>query len=271
MEEKTKKIIIKRVNRRHSSAPHGGSWKVAYADFVTAMMAFFLVMWLLNMTSQEKRAVLAMYFKHFSLFTKSGQSFMYDGGQRPTGETHGGEEVLETGEFSSGLTNDDLATKLLTRVEESVNGPGQQQVLIAVTVEGVRIQIVDSRENPIFQTGSAQLTDSAKKIIKTLCLVLKNFPNEIAVEGHTDSSQSKNQESSNWELSIARASSARRELEASGIDPSRIARVVGFADRQLLLPELPTDARNRRISLVFMKGKKLKPVEKFDWLMKPPA
>ncbi|MEN6437686.1 MAG: flagellar motor protein MotB [Syntrophobacter sp.] len=270
MEEKTKKIIIKRVKRGHAEH-HGGSWKVAYADFVTAMMAFFLVMWLLNMTSQEKRAVLALYFKHFSLFEKSGQSFMYDGGQRPTGQNHGGDEVVETGEFSSGLTNDELSKRLLTGVEQSVQGPAQQQVLIAVTPEGIRIQIVDSRENPIFQPGSAQLTDSAKKIIRTLCTVLKNFPNDIAVEGHTDSSQSKNEQTSNWELSIARASSARRELEQSGIEPSRIARVVGYADRVPLLPELPSDARNRRISIVFMKGKKFKPAEKLDWLMKPPV
>ncbi len=270
MEEKTKKIIIKRVKRGHAES-HGGSWKVAYADFVTAMMAFFLVMWLLNMTSQEKRAVLALYFKHFSLFEKSGQSFMYDGGQRPTGQSHGGDEVLETGEFSSGLTNDELSKNLLTGVEQSVQGTAKQQVLIAVTSEGIRIQIVDSRDSPIFQPGSAQLTDTAKKIIRTLCTVLKNFPNDIAVEGHTDSSQSKNEQTSNWELSIARASSARRELEQSGIEPSRIARVVGFADREPLLPELPSDPRNRRISIVFMKGKKYKPPEKLDWLMKPPV
>ncbi|MEM5787991.1 MAG: flagellar motor protein MotB, partial [Syntrophobacteraceae bacterium] len=160
MDDKPKKIIIKRVKKGHKGH-HGGSWKVAYADFVTAMMAFFLLMWLLNMTSQEKRAVLALYFKHFSLFTKGGKSFMHEGGSRPTGQNHAGEEVLETGEFSAGITNDELASKLLTGIEQNIQ-QGGQQVLIAISEEGIRIQIVDSRENPIFPVGSAQLTDSAK-------------------------------------------------------------------------------------------------------------
>lgn len=268
MEEKQKKIIIKRIKRSHGEH-HGGSWKVAYADFVTAMMAFFLLMWLLNMTSQEKRAVLAMYFKHFSLFEKGGKSFMHEGGLRPSGMNFGGEEVIETGEHSSGITNDELATNLLTGVEQNVPG-GAQQVLIAVTEEGVRIQIVDTRDNPMFSTGSAQLTDTAKNIIKSIASIIKNFPNEIAVEGHTDASPAKNEQMSNWELSIARAGSARRELEKDGIDPARIARVVGFADRMPLIPELPQDVRNRRISIVFMKNKRLKPPDKLKWLIKPP-
>lgn len=269
MEDKPKKIIIKRVKKVHGGG-HGGSWKVAYADFVTAMMAFFLLMWLLNMTSEEKRVVLAMYFRHFSLFEKGGKSFMHDGGLRPAGKTSGGEEVVETGEYAGGITNDEVATKLLTSVDQNIQ-VGRDQLLIAVTEEGIRIQIVDSRENPIFPTGSAQLTDSAKKLVKTVASVVKNFPNEIAVEGHTDSSPLKNEQTSNWELSIARASSARRELELAGINPVRVARVVGFADRVPLMPELPQDIRNRRISILFMKNKRIKPPEKLDWLMKPPT
>ncbi|MFZ2447330.1 MAG: flagellar motor protein MotB [Syntrophobacteraceae bacterium] len=269
MDDKPKKVIIKRVKRVHQGQ-HGGSWKVAYADFVTAMMAFFLLMWLLNMTSQEKRAVLAMYFKHFSLFEKGGKSFMHEGGTRPAGQNFGGEAVVDTGEHSAGITNDELATKLLTSVDQGVQ-TGKDQVFIAVTEEGIRIQIVDSRENPIFAVGSAQLTESANGIIKSVAGVLKNFPNEIAVEGHTDSSPMKTEQMSNWELSIARASSARRELEQNGIKPSRIARVVGFADKVPLMEELPHDARNRRISIVFMKNKRFKPPDKLDWLIKPPG
>ncbi len=269
MEDKQRKIIIKRV-KRMAHGQHGGSWKVAYADFVTAMMAFFLLMWLLNMTSQEKRAVLALYFKHFSLFEKGGKSFMSEGGLRPSGLNYGGEEVIESGENSSGITNDELAVKLMTGIEEGAPS-ASQQVFIAVTEEGIRIQIVDTRENPIFPVGSAQLTDNAKTIIKTITSVIKNFPNEIAVEGHTDSTQTKSEQMSNWELSIARAGSARRELEQSGIDPLRIARVSGFADKVPLLMELPNDPRNRRISIVFMKNKRLKPPDKLEWLMKPPA
>ncbi len=270
MEDKPKKVIIKRIKKSHEGH-HGGSWKVAYADFVTAMMAFFLLMWLLNMTSQEKRAVLAMYFKHFSLFEKGGKSFMHDGGLRPSGQNYGGEEIIETGEHSSGITNDELATKLMTGVQQNVQGVGKEQFYLAISEEGVRIQIVDSKENPIFPPGSAQLTDTAKKIVRSVASVLKNFPNEIAVEGHTDSSPIKNEQISNWELSVARASSARRELEAAGISPYRIARVVGFADRIPLFTDSPDDVRNRRISILFARNKKLKPKDKLDWLMKPPA
>ncbi len=94
---------------------------MAYADFVTAMMAFFLMMWLLNMTSQEKRAVLAMYFKHFSLFDKGGKSFMYEGGVRPVGQNFGGQEVVDTGEQQNGITNDELASKLMTGIDQNVD------------------------------------------------------------------------------------------------------------------------------------------------------
>ncbi len=270
MEDKAKKIIVKRVKKVHGGH-HGGSWKVAYADFVTAMMAFFLVMWLLNMSSQEKRAVLAMYFKHFSLFEKGGKSFMHEGGLRPSGQNFWGEEIIESGEHSSGVTNDDLATKLMTGVEQSSPQMGKEQVVLALTDEGIRIQIVDTRENPIFAVGSAQLTDSAKRIVHTVATVLKNFPNEIIVEGHSDASPARNEQSSNWELSVARASSARRELELGGISPSRIARVVGFSDKMPLYTDAPADPRNRRISIVFCKNKKVKPPDKLDWLVKPPA
>ena len=267
MEDSPKKIIIKRVKKVHGEH-HGGSWKVAYADFVTAMMAFFLLMWLLNMTSQEKRAVLAMYFKHFSLFDKGGKSFMQEGGMRPTGHNLGGEEVIDAGEHSSGITNDELATKLMTGIDQNVQ-MGKEQVLIAITEEGIRIQIVDSQQNPIFPVGSAELTEPAKKIVRSIAAVLKNFPNEIAVEGHTDSSPTRSEQVSNWELSVARASTARRELEDSGIEPSRICRVVGFADRVPLFTTSPDDPRNRRISILFAKNRKLKPPDRLQWLMKP--
>ena len=267
MDDNRKKIIIKRVKKHHDQA-HGGSWKVAYADFVTALMAFFLLMWLLNMTSQEKRAVLAMYFKHFSLFEKGGKSFMHEGGLRPSGQNLAGEEILDTGEHQSGITNDELATKLMTGIDQNVE-LGKEQVFIAITEEGIRIQIVDSQQNPIFPVGSAELTETARKIVRAVASILKNFPNEIAVEGHTDSAPTRSEQVSNWELSVARASSARRELEQTGIEPSRICRVVGFADRVPLFTNSPDDPRNRRISILFAKNRKLKPPDRLQWLMKP--
>jgi chemotaxis protein MotB len=129
---------------------------------------------------------------------------------------------------------------------------------------------VDSKENPIFPPGSAQLTDPAKQIIRTVASILKNFPNEIAVEGHSDSSPTRSEQVSNWELSVARASSARRELEQTGIEPTRIARVVGFADKVPLFTDSPDDPRNRRISILFAKTMRLKPPDRLQWLMKSP-
>ncbi|MGC9194054.1 MAG: flagellar motor protein MotB [Syntrophobacteraceae bacterium] len=267
-EGKSKRIIIKRVKKSHAGA-HGGSWKVAYADFVTAMMAFFLLMWLLNMTSQEKRAVLALYFRNFSLFTKGGTSFMYKGGPRPVGESFGNQVVIDKGNDSGGITNDDMARRLMTGIIQG--GPvsvAQKHVFIQETREGVRIQIVDTAKTPIFPPGSAEITDLGKQIIKSVVNILINFPNKIAVEGHTDSSPSGAGQMSNWELSVARALSAKRAIEMDGINPIRICRVVGYADRMPLFPM--DDPRNRRISILFCAGKTQKPPENLKWLLKPP-
>ena len=271
-DKKPKKIIIKNVKKGHGAA-HGGSWKVAYADFVTAMMAFFLLMWLLNMTSSEKRAVMALYFKNFSLWSTGGKSFMMEGGMKPAmKQQSGGTDVVDSGDDSSGgISKDEGTAKLMTGLQTAVIDPSQQQTLMGVSGEGIRIQLVDSPENPIFTPGSAQLTESAKKAIRNITAIVKNFPNEIAVEGHTDGSPIKSEQTSNWELSTARASAARRELEFDGIDPSRIARVVGYADKVPLVQDDPSDARNRRISLVILKVKKQKPPEQFNWLWKQPS
>lgn len=272
MEEKTKKIIVKRVKKGHEGS-HGGSWKVAYADFVTAMMAFFLLMWLLNMTSQEKRAVLALYFKHFSLFTQSGSSFMYAGGQTPNLHegTAGGTEVIETGEISGGSApGEETDSKIISGIGQQVQTEGNQ-VMVGVSPEGIRIQIVDTAENPIFPPGGDQMTDGGKKILNAIVSIIKHFPNEISIEGHTDAAPTKNQELSNWELSTARATAARREIEADGIDPGRIAMVAGFADKSPLFKDNPEDPRNRRISILFLKGKKAKQPDRYQWLLKKPV
>ena len=270
-EGKQKKIIIKKVKKGHGEGHHGGSWKVAYADFVTAMMAFFLLMWLLNMTSQEKRAVLAMYFKNVSLFTQGGESFMQKGGTRPVGDNSGAQEVVDVGENNSGITNDELGKRLMTGMAEgpgSVGSVAKKQVFIDVTQDGVRIQMVDTAKTPLFEPGSAEMTDLGRQIVKTIVTVIKNFPNKIAVEGHTDSTSPGENQLSNWELSVARALSARRVLESDGINPIRICRIVGLADRDPLFPI--DDPRNRRISILFLKKTKETPPDNLQWLLKPP-
>ena len=246
--DKPKIIIIKKKKRGHHDA-HGGSWKVAYADFVTAMMALFLLLWLLSMVSEDKKVVLADFFKHYSVF-ESGQSFM-------PGSKHAMKETgLEFGNSKNirvkGMQQ--VPTELLKEnIESDLKGKLDEikdQVLMEVTDEGLKIQIVDNAGKPIFNLGSDKPTERAKEILKIVSSHIKNLPNPIIVEGHTDSAMFRTGEITNWELSTGRASSARRELEASGIDPSRFDKIVGFADKQLLVKDDAFDPRNRRISLL---------------------
>ncbi len=270
MDDKPKIIVIKRVKKAHGGH-HGGSWKVAYADFVTAMMAFFLLMWLLSMVSPEKRAVMALYFKHFSLFEHGGQSFMHDSGMKPM-DTKGGEEYYEKGDStSSGFTEEELKGHLATELQRGM-GSASSNVLVDLSESGVRIQIVDTHEGLIFPPGSYQMTDLGKKILRVAADTMRSVPNKVVIEGHTDASVIRNEQMSNWELSSLRACSARRELEMDGISPTRVDRVVGFANRDPLFKDNLEDPRNRRISIVFLYSKKKqKPQNPYDWVWKSPT
>lgn len=253
MADKSKSIIIKKVKKGHEGH-HGGAWKVAYADFVTAMMAFFLLMWLLAMVSPEKRAALSEYFKHFSIFEKGGQSFMMEGQQQVLEQKGQEMKTFDFGEGKAALSSEDLKEKLKKAIEEKLRAL-KDQAVVDIFEGGVRIQLVDLEGKSMFQPGSAQLTTSAKEILKLVGENIKDLPNRIAVEGHTDASPLKTGRITNWELSTDRASSARRELEANGIDPARIARVVGYADTELLVKDNPHDPRNRRISIIILQSK----------------
>lgn len=267
MADKSKSIIIKKIKKGHEGH-HGGAWKVAYADFVTAMMAFFLLMWLLAMVSPEKRAALSEYFKHFSIFEKAGQSFMMEGQQQVLEK---GQEMktFDFGEGKAALSPEDLKEKLKKAIEEKLRAL-KDQAVVDIFEGGVRIQLVDLEGKSMFLPGSAQLTPSAKEILKLVGENIKDLPNRIAVEGHTDASPLKTGKITNWELSTDRASSARRELEANGIDPVRIARVVGYADTELLIKENPNDPRNRRISIILLQSKVEQP-PKVQEPVQPPA
>ncbi len=267
MDEKKKIIIIKRIKK--GGGHHGGSWKVAYADFVTAMMAFFLLMWLLSMVAPEKRAVMALYFKNFSLFEQGGQSFMSAGGFSPMSQT-GGQEYYETGqEAHTGVTDEELKGHIVTDLQQALKGSGTaaSNVMVDVSDLGVRIQIFDTEQNVVFPPGSYQMTEAGKKILRTIAGTMKRLPNKIVLEGHTDSSPTRNEQMGNWELSSMRACAARKELELDGIEASRIARVVGFANREPLFRENPEDPRNRRVSIIFLYNrKKEKPSDPYEWV-----
>jgi chemotaxis protein MotB len=256
MSEAVRKVIIKKVKKNHGGGHHGGSWKVAYADFVTAMMAFVLLLWLLSMVSEDKRIAMAEYFKSFSIFKESGKTF------QP------GSAFVITDHIKKAELKPENVTAALKKAMKNKGGGGKgpdsegaqgadsqglsDQVLVDAIDGGVRIQIVDKEGSPMFQLGSAEPTDKAREILASVAEVIRDQDAKIAIEGHTDAAPFRGDQITNWELSTNRASAARRMLETNGLDPSRVARVVGYADTDLFIKENPKDPQNRRISIIIL-------------------
>ncbi|MFH1081196.1 MAG: flagellar motor protein MotB [Pseudomonadota bacterium] len=248
------KIIIKKVKKKEHAGHHGGAWKVAYADFVTAMMAFFLLLWLLAMVSPEKRIALSQYFTDFSLFKEQTQQSGTSVLDKSAGVLDMGRSTKKESFRLSPATKipaEDIARRMREAIEANLQA-AKNQIFVDVTNEGIRIQIVDNEGSEIFRTGSDEPTEKARQIIKLVTENIIDKPNRIVIEGHTDSTPFKTAQKTNWELSTSRASAARRELENNGIDPGRIARVVGYADQDLFNKDDPKDLRNRRISIILM-------------------
>jgi chemotaxis protein MotB len=259
-----KNIIIKKVKKAGHEGGHGGSWKVAYADFVTAMMAFFLLLWLITMVAPEKRARVSAYFKSFSIFEKSGSSMMFDSPGGVVGEAGGKFGKMEK-ELGRGVT--DLMSSP-ERFKEQVKGDIEaklsdvkDQILVDVFEGGVKIQLTDKEGRTMFPLGGADLTPQAKNILKVITENFKNVDNKIAIEGHTDALSYSSNRYTNWELSTERASAARKELELNGLNPDRLVRVAGYAATDPLIKEDPNDPRNRRISIILLYPGHKKPVE----------
>ncbi len=249
---KAQKIIIKKVVKKGHGAHHGGSWKVAYADFVTAMMAFFLLLWLLSMVSAEKRAVLSQYFKHFTLFEKSGQSFM----DMPAGISGQGATSVEKAIQTLPIMKPEEFKEVLKKAVEEKLGDVKDQIFVDMFEGGVRVQLIDKEGKPMFNIGSSVPTPLAMRILQVVGESIIPMPNAVAVEGHTDSLAYKATTYSNWELSTERALSARKVLEKMGLSEHRISRVSGYADTVPFVKEDTTDARNRRISIILLNQKK---------------
>lgn len=266
---KGQQIIIKKVKKKGGAAGHGGAWKVAYADFVTAMMAFFLMMWLLNMTSQEKRARISQYFKTYSIFQTGGAStpvVFKEGGpltvgeQESKGQATGAVQVTEPGSVPSfGQGDEGLGRNKAEAFKESIKqaietklGDIKDQVMVDIYEGGVRIQLVDTEGKTMFDVGSSRPTPMAMRILQVIGDNVKSLPNPVAIEGHTDALAYKSATYGNWELSTERALTARKELEKLGLDPSRLTKVAGYADTVPLIKEDPRDPRNRRISIILL-------------------
>ncbi len=265
-------IIVKKIKKVEGGA-HGGSWKVAYADFVTAMMAFFLLMWLLNMTPPEKQEELAKYFNEFSMFEGSGQPgipmesggvgapavVVSQGSERPDGTALDVGEGAGPGEGGEGTGYGEggeaggvkeLEEQVREQVAEKIPDL-EGQVKVNKDEQGkVRIEIMDKTGKPIFQSGSTRLTNDAKRALKAITDVVKRDNLKVGVEGHTDSTPYPSQTYTNWELSTQRALSARQALVKDGLNPDNIVQVAGYAATRPYDKENPADPKNRRISLL---------------------
>jgi chemotaxis protein MotB len=246
------KIIVKKVKKGGHGGHHGGSWKVAYADFVTAMMAFFMVMWILGMDESTKKAVEG-YFSNPVGYKKG-----YSAGASPIGAGGSPPSVMKS--EASFILARSHQTEEFHRVGEEIRrrvasvgelGGLAAQVEIVVTEEGLRIELMEDRSGELFFAfGASTLKPPARRALEIIAQELRGIANPVVVEGHTDAAPFARPGFSNWELSADRANATRRAIEAGGIPAARIVEVRGYADRVLKNPDNPLDPRNRRMSLL---------------------
>ncbi len=282
MADDARPIIIKRI-KKVSGGAHGGAWKVAYADFVTAMMAFFMLLWLLNATTKEQKEGLAEYFTPTTASTSSssgsdgilgGVSLNSDGAQAsavtvsiPATEEiapkESEEEDTESEEekFAAMVAKkeqayfEQMSEEIKVAIQESPElSKLQDQMLLDITEEGMRIQLVDKDKRAMFRSGSAELYKYAEKMIQTVAAIVVKMPNRISITGHTDAAPFTSRKNySNWELSADRANATRRVLTAANVSINRVAEVLGKASTEPLLPDRPMRAENRRITILLLR------------------
>lgn len=272
-------IIVKRVIKK-GGGHHGGSWKVAFADFATAMMAFFLLLWIMGNATPEQRGAISEYFNNPSptigeSMAPSPSPILGEGGSSPTLLDLGApvSATAPTPEnanrFEDQLSGKDLELAaqiadqkrleaLLESLKEAADKsqalkPYKDQLLLDITPEGLRIQIIDKENRPMFGKGSAELKDYTAGMLEKITEVINAVPNRISITGHTDAYPYAGRENySNWELSTDRANAARRTLQSSGLALGKVQQVVGFGDSVLFVKEDPYSAVNRRISIVVL-------------------
>ncbi|MBI4754950.1 MAG: flagellar motor protein MotB [Betaproteobacteria bacterium] len=271
-------IIVKRI-KKGGGGHHGGAWKIAYADFVTAMMAFFLLMWLLGSTAKGDLAGIAEYFQtplkvalaggegsgdSSSILKGGGKDLTRTTGQVKNGETPAEKKIINLQAAKAELERQekqrlaDLKQDMERAIEASPNlRPFKDQLLLDITTEGLRIQVVDEKNRPMFDQSSADLKPYTRDILREIGRVLNSVPNRVSLTGHTDAKPyaSGERSFSNWELSANRANASRRELVAGGMDERKLMRIVGLASTVLFDKQEPFNPINRRISIVVMNKK----------------
>jgi len=292
-------IVIKRI-KKGGHAHHGGSWKVAYADFVTAMMAFFLLLWLLNVTTPDQKKGIADYFTP-TIGIKGGKGIGVRGGRSPMSRGTAKNDLtvpgLVVGQVQQGpIAKDPNDAKHPDESSEATatgskdkpggqNAPSRQDSLdseafklageevrqalsedpdlkqfnnnveVHETPEGLKIELIDDEKKSMFVAGGAELSADGKKVLDGMANIVAKTPNAITIFGHTDvGGPLMNPKYTNWELSTDRANSARRALITTQIEPERVFKVVGLADKDLLVKSEPASPRNRRVSILLMRG-----------------
>ena len=258
-ENELQPIIIRRKKVSHAGH-HGGSWKVAFADFMTAMMAFFLVMWLVGQSDQVKEAV-AGYFRDPGKYQKQGKSGVLQGSDAMIKMPNDASSMVKAPQDKESASAKDESEKLALVAKEILAQLEKQpeferlkkNIKLQMTSEGLRIILNESEDSPaFFEPGSAKLLQKSAIILVTIARELGKLENRIVLEGHTDLSGSNDGEYSNWELSADRANSARQLMEVSGLDKGQVREVRGYADRFPMIADQPQDPRNRRVSMIVL-------------------
>lgn len=229
-------VIIIRKKGGHGGH-HGGAWKVAYADFVTAMMALFIVLWLMGSSDKVKKAVAGYFNDPKGTANLLGTTMSGNGASVTTARSDDMQKLKEK------LEQEIKARKELEKLSK--------QIEITVTPEGLRIELIEDKNGTFYQSGSARLSDQGQELLALLAGELKTLPNNLLIEGHTDATQYSSDASyTNWELSADRANSARRLLQEDGVRSDQVTQVRGYADQLLRVKNNPFDPSNRRISIL---------------------
>jgi chemotaxis protein MotB len=272
-------VIIKKIKKNKGHGHHGGAWKLAYADFVTAMMAFFLVMWLVGATDEKTRTGIAEYFQDPDKVSLLEEN---NGGARTSLIQGGGTDLAsqEQGQVNNGQTTEieevspeEIEKKaeqidleqlelLKKKIQSMIDASStlaefKDQIKLKITQEGLRIQIVDNKNTPMFKIASAETEPDVQLILRKLAPVINELPNKITVNGHTDALPFPANQTgyTNWELSSDRANAARYELNQGGLAEEKILRVIGLSSSIPYNPKDALDPMNRRISIIVMNKK----------------
>lgn len=287
-ENKSKKapiIVIKKI-KKGGHGHHGGSWKIAYADFVTAMMAFFLLMWLIASLNKAQKEGIAEYFKQPMKVTffggdnvgnqqiriqgggpqvedKNGQVSTSDKAAAKDSKQQNTQIIQSTQNETKKL--EELKSEIALSIKDDPSLSGlKDQLLMEVVSEGLRIQLIDNQKQPMFEVGSEKLNPALEPILAKIVKLLNDVPNKVNIQGHTDAHPYHNPQEldyTNWELSSQRANAARRALIKAGLDENKVMNVTGYSSTELLDKKNPMSAVNRRISIIVMKPGIIDPVK----------